>query len=100
LWPQLADYLKLPVKAGILIEKVTPGGPAAAAGIRGGSKPILGLQELRVGGDVIIAIDGKEVTSGMDLNLLLNRAQPGDTVTLTIIRDGKRMDVPVKLGTT
>src|SRR5580700_6800471 len=100
LWPQLADYLKLPVKSGILIEKVTPGGPAALAGIRGGTKTILGLQELRVGGDVIIAIDGKEVTSGMDLNLLLNRAQPGDTITLTIIRDGKRMDVPVKLGTT
>ncbi len=100
LWPQLADYLKLPVKSGILIEKVTPGGPAAIAGIRGGSKTILGLQELRVGGDVVIAIDGKEITSQMDLNLLLNRSQPGDTVTLTIIRDGKRMDVPVKLGTT
>jgi S1-C subfamily serine protease len=100
LWPQLADYLKLPVKSGILIEKVTPGGPAALAGIRGGSKTILGLQELRVGGDVIIAIDGKEVTTGTDLNLLLNRAQPGDTVTLTIIRDGKRVDIPVKLGTT
>jgi S1-C subfamily serine protease len=100
LWPQLADYLKLPVKAGILIEKVTPGGPAALAGIRGGSKTIVGLQELRVGGDVIIAIDGKEVASGTDLNLLLNRAQPGDTVTLTIMRDGKRMDVPVKLGST
>ena len=40
----------------------------------------------------------KTVTSQMDLNLLLNRAQPGDTVTLTIIRDGKKMDVPVKLG--
>jgi len=100
LWPQLAEYLKLPVKSGILIEKVTPAGPAALAGIRGGSKTILGLQELRVGGDVVIAIDGKEVTSQMDLNLLLNRAQPGDTVTLTIIRDGKRMDIPVKLGTT
>jgi S1-C subfamily serine protease len=34
----------------------------------------------------------------MDLNLLLNRAWPGDTVTLTIFRDGKKMDVPVKLG--
>lgn len=100
LWPQLADYLKLPVKSGILIEKVTPGGPAAVAGIRGGSKTILGLQEMRVGGDVVIAIDGKEITSQMDLNLLLNRSQPGDTVTLTIIRDGKRMDIPVKLGTT
>ncbi len=34
----------------------------------------------------------------MDLNLLLNRAWPGDTITLTIVRDGKKMDIPVKLG--
>jgi S1-C subfamily serine protease len=56
------------------------------------------LQELRIGGDVLIAIDGKPVTNQMDLNLLLNRAQPGDSVTLTIVRDGKKMDVQVKLG--
>ncbi len=100
LWPQLADALRLNTKTGILIERVEPGGPAAQAGIRGGTKTIMGLQELRVGGDVLIAIDGKEISSQMDLNLLLNRAQPGQTVTLTILRDGKRLDVPVKLGTT
>jgi S1-C subfamily serine protease len=38
------------------------------------------------------------VTNQMDLNLLLNRAQPGDSVTLTIVRDGKKMTVTVKLG--
>jgi len=59
---------------------------------------LAGLQELRIGGDVLVAIDGTAVTSQMDLNLLLNRAQPGDTVTLTIVRDGKKMDVAVKLG--
>ena len=50
------------------------------------------------GGDVLVAVNGKELTSQMDLNLLLNRAWPGDTVTLTIVRDGKKMDIPVKLG--
>jgi S1-C subfamily serine protease len=34
----------------------------------------------------------------MDLNLMLNRSQPGNSVTLTIVRDGKQMNVPVKLG--
>jgi S1-C subfamily serine protease len=99
IWPGLAEALDLGVQEGILIERVIPGGPAAGAGIRGGNKVVLaGLQELRIGGDVLIAIDGKPVTNQMDLNLLLNRAQPGDSVTLTIVRDGKKMDVQVKLG--
>jgi S1-C subfamily serine protease len=99
LWPGLADALKLNVQQGIMIERVDPGGPAAQAGIRGGTKSILaGLQELRIGGDILIAVDGKAVTSQVDLNLLLNRSQPGNTVRLTIVRDGKKMDVPVKLG--
>ena len=59
---------------------------------------LAGLQQLTVGGDVLIAIDGQEVTSPTDLSLLLNRASPGDTVTLTIVRNGKKMDVQVKLG--
>jgi S1-C subfamily serine protease len=99
IWPNLADALHLGVQQGILIERVVPGGPAAQAGIRGGTRSVLaGLQELRIGGDVLVAVNGKELTSQMDLNLLLNRAWPGDTVTLTIVRDGKKMDIPVKLG--
>jgi S1-C subfamily serine protease len=99
LWPGLAEALHLSVEKGILVERVNSGGPAAQAGIRGGTKSVLaGLQELRIGGDVLVAVDGKPITSQMDLNLLLNRARPGDTITLTIFRDGKKMDVPVKLG--
>lgn len=99
LWPGLAEALNLSVEKGILVERVTPGGPAAQAGIRGGTKSVLaGLQELRIGGDVLIAVDGKPITSQVDMNLLLNRAWPGETVTLTIVRDGKKMDITVKLG--
>jgi len=99
LWPRLAEALNLAVQQGILIERVEPGGPAAQAGLRGGTKSVLaGMQELRVGGDVLIAIDAKQITSQSDLSLLLNRSQPGDTVTLTIVRDGKKINLPVKLG--
>jgi S1-C subfamily serine protease len=99
LWPELANALNLSVNQGVLIERVVPNGPAAQAGIRGGTRSVLaGLQELRIGGDVLIAVDGTEITSTSDLSLLLNRHQPGDTVTATIMRDGKRMDVKVKLG--
>jgi putative serine protease PepD len=99
IWPDLADALQLGAQQGILVQQVNPGSAAAAAGIRGGTRTVLaGLQELRIGGDVIVAINGTAVTNQADLNLLLNRAQPGDTVTLTIIRGGKKIDVPVKLG--
>jgi len=99
IWPELAEALRLGVDAGILIENVTSGSAAAQAGIRGGTRTVLvDLQEWRIGGDVVVAIDGKEVKNPMDLNLLLNRARPGDTITLTIVRDRKKMNVPVKLG--
>ncbi|HWG59057.1 MAG TPA: trypsin-like peptidase domain-containing protein [Candidatus Acidoferrales bacterium] len=95
----LAQALGLPVSQGILVDRVKPGGPAAQAGIRGGNRVVLaGLQELRIGGDVLIAINGVAVGSQSDLDLLLNRAHPGDTVTLTIVRNGKKMNVRVKLA--
>jgi S1-C subfamily serine protease len=99
LWPGLAEALHLSVQQGILVERVTPGGPAAQAGIRGGAHSMVaGLQELRTGGDVLVAWDDKPLANQTDLNLLLNRAWPGDSVTLTLVRDGKKMTVPVKLG--
>jgi S1-C subfamily serine protease len=99
IWPGLSDALNLGVDRGFLIERLIPGGPAARAGVRGGNRTVLaGLQQLRIGGDVLVAIDGKPVASTMDLSLLLNRAKPGDTVTLTIVRNGKKMKVRVKLG--
>jgi S1-C subfamily serine protease len=99
LWPELSHALGLNVDQGILIEEVKANGPAAQAGIRGGSRTVMaGLQQLRIGGDVLVGIDGTEITSGSDLTLLLNRHRPGDIVTATVIRDGKRMNLQVKLG--
>jgi S1-C subfamily serine protease len=99
IWPELAEALQLPVQQGLLVQQVAAGSAASEAGIRAGNRTVLaGLQEIRIGGDVIIGVNGTAVTNQMDLNLLLNRAQPGDTVTLTIVRDGKKMNVPVKLG--
>jgi S1-C subfamily serine protease len=99
LWPDLANALSLPVHQGVLVESVNPGGPAAKAGIRGGDRSVLaGLRELRIGGDVIVGVNGDEVNSRSDLNLLLNRERPGDKVTLTLVRQGRKIDVPVTLG--
>ncbi len=99
LWPDLANALNLPVDQGVLVEQVVSNGPADQAGIRGGSRTILaGLQELRIGGDVLTAIDGTPVTNNSDLTILLNRHRPGDIVTATVIRGGKKMNIKVKLG--
>lgn len=99
LWPDLADALGLPVQRGVLVESVNPGGPAAKAGVRGGNRVVLaGLRELRIGGDVIVAINGGEVNSRSDLNLLLNRARPGDAVTVTVVRQGHKINLRVTLG--
>ncbi len=94
----LAEALDLPVQEGLLVEVAAKGGPAAAAGIRGGDRIAqAGMQRIAIGGDVIVAIDDHNVASPMDLNLILNRKRPGDTVTLTVYRGGKKLEIAVKL---
>jgi putative serine protease PepD len=95
----LAEALDLPVQDGLLIETVTRGGPAAAAGLHGGDRVALaGMRRIAIGGDVIVAIDGQKVSNQFDLNVILNRKRPGDTVNVTVYRGGKKMDIPAKLG--
>jgi S1-C subfamily serine protease len=83
---------------GAYVTSVTPGGPADQAGIRGGSQPT-NLDGLQAGGDVITAIDGRPIaTFDQLLAYLTTNKSPGDTVVLTILRDGQTMDVDVPLG--
>jgi S1-C subfamily serine protease len=96
---ELAEALDLPVQAGLLVETVTKGGPAATAGIRGGDRIVqAGLRRFYIGGDVIVAIDGQKIANQFDVNLVLNHHRPGDAVNVTIYRGGKKMDISVKLG--
>src|SRR5712671_2261824 len=101
-WPiggWLGEALDLPVKEGLLVERATKGGPAAAAGIQGGNRVAeAGMRKIAIGGDVITAIDNQKVASQLDVNLVLNHKRPGDTVNVTLYRGGKKMDIPVKLG--
>jgi putative serine protease PepD len=95
----LGEALDLPVKEGLLVERATKGGPAAAAGIQGGNRVAeAGMRKIAIGGDVIVAIDSQKVVSQLDVNLVLNHKRPGDSVTVTVYRGGKKMDIPVKLG--
>jgi putative serine protease PepD len=95
----LAEALDLPVQEGLLVETVTKGGPAAAAGIHGGDRIAqAGMRRFHIGGDVIVALDGQKVANQFDVNLVLNHHRSGDTITVTVYRGGKKMDIPVKLG--
>ncbi|OLE50761.1 MAG: hypothetical protein AUG51_26405 [Acidobacteria bacterium 13_1_20CM_3_53_8] len=95
----LAEALDLPAQEGLLVETASKSGPAAAAGVRGGDRVVrAGMQRIAIGGDLIVAVDGQKVASPFDLDIILNRKRPGDTITLSIFRGGRKMDLPVKLG--
>jgi putative serine protease PepD len=95
----LSEALDLPVKEGLLVQRATKGGPAAAAGIHGGDRVAeAGMRRIAIGGDVIVAIDNQKIASQLDVNLVLNRKRPGDNITVSVYRGGKKMDIPVKLG--
>lgn len=99
LYPQLARRLGLDTNFGGLIATVVPGGPAERAGLRGGDQKLeFQAGEYRTGGDVILEVEGRKVVGPADLARLVATYQPGDEVTLTVLRDGKREDVDVTLG--
>ena len=77
-----------------------PDGPADQAGLRGGSGEKVDFQgrKVTVGGDTIVSVDGKKLVAENDLSRLVASYDPGDEVTLEIIRDGKTMNVDVTLG--
>ena len=96
----LAQYeaLGLNTYTGAYVLDVTPGGPADQAGIRAGDEQT-SFERLNAGGDIITALDGKPVNTFDELlSYLVTTKSPGDTVVLTVLRDGQSMDITVTLG--
>jgi serine protease Do len=85
LTPGIAKQFQVPDTNGALISDVEPNGPAAKAGLKSG--------------DVVRTINGHSVQSSDDLTMKVMNTDPGTTVTLGIIRNGKPMDIRVTLGT-
>jgi len=84
LTPETAQRFGSSVQTGALVEKVAPGGPADQAGVRRG--------------DIVIAAGQDEVQSSGDLISALRNYQPGDTIHLTILRDGQKQGLQVILA--
>ncbi len=97
----IAEALGLDMRmTGVLVSSVVTGGPAAAAGIRGATRELsVDGEPVPVGGDIITEIDGMKIKVFEDLlGYLFTRTKPGDEVTLTILRDGKTIQVKVRLA--
>lgn len=102
LTPTLAQKLDLGVDQGAYVTKVTRGGPAAKAGLRGAGisqAELSNLEEdLKSGGDVIVAVDGQPVAGVDDIAAYIDTKKPGDKVKVKLIRDKKEMELEVTLG--
>jgi len=97
--PDLAQQIGLPADYGVLIERALPNGAAERAGLHGGSqRAYLGFTPIVLGGDLIVKIDGQDVTSKQDLSNALNEHHAGDTITVTVFRGQRRMDIKVTLS--
>ena len=95
----VAETYNLPVKAGVLVESVTNESGADKAGLQGGKTEVVVAGETYVlGGDIIVAYDGKKISSIEELRDAIAGAKPGDKVTLVIYRDANKSSVKVTLG--
>ena len=80
---------------GALVVGVDPGSGAARAGLRPTTQDRRGEVNL---GDALVAVDGEPVHSPSDLPLILEKHQAGETVVVTVLRDGRKVDLRVALG--
>lgn len=105
----MQSEMKLPSSSGVYVTQVTKNGPAAKAGLHGDSNAgklknaspnqlTDPFKILKGDGDIIIGVGGKPIQTIEQLTQVINQDQPGDSVTLTILRNGKKTDVSVKLG--
>ncbi len=96
----LAEALGLPVEKGVLVAQLAQGGPAAAAGVRGARQEVVvGNRRVLAGGDIITQLDDNDIG---DWNALLEYLElhkaVGDTITLTLLRDGQTLTVEATLA--
>lgn len=99
--PTIAELMGLDENTrGALVVSVTKDGPADEAGLSGGTTDtVLEGTPVKIGGDVIIGVEGKTIRSLYDLVFYFERYhRPGDTIELTVIRDGSVMDLQLVLG--
>ena len=95
---QLAEALRLPAEEGALVVQLVANSPADAAGIHGPDRlAILGFQQFPIGGDFIVAVDGKPVTSREEVIRAIDHHKVGDEMKLTVYRGSRKVELTIKL---
>jgi S1-C subfamily serine protease len=99
--PEVADQLGLAADYGVLVIYVSPDGPAARAGIRGGTqKAFLGNMQIMIGGDLIVKIDNQDIEENQDIAQVMNAHRGGDKVVVSYYRGKEKRQTTVTLGET
>jgi len=96
--PNLAKELNLTVNEGVYVVQVDSTGPAGQAGVHGAESATQNSLTPPAGGDVITGVDSQSTATFDDLATYIDTKQPGDKITLHIVRDGNKMDIDVTLG--
>ncbi|MGB0123586.1 MAG: trypsin-like peptidase domain-containing protein [Silvibacterium sp.] len=97
--PDLADQMGLAANYGVLIQQTIPNGAAERAGLHGGTQSAyLGNLQIYLGGDLIVGLDGQQITNTQDISDVMNRHQVGDTITVTFYRGRRKMTTHITLG--
>jgi S1-C subfamily serine protease len=98
--PAIAEALKLPIRSGAMLIDVSPRSPASRAGLKGGSsRAQIGNYIVTIGGDIIVKINGEEVSDADSVIRVIRKSRPGDRVELEVVHwEGGRSKVPVILG--
>jgi S1-C subfamily serine protease len=100
-YPYLVSALGLSTNNGLMIVDFIENSPAAKAGLHGYTRVVrLGFQNWPIGGDVILQFQGKPVTTVQDFLNEVDRYKSGDKITLTVLRNDRRVDVPLTLEDT
>jgi S1-C subfamily serine protease len=96
----ITQQMGVSVTYGVLIEAVKSSSPAANAGLKAGTtQATIDGNNLYIGGDIIIAINGSRIRNGDDLSTYLEEyTQPGQTISLTIVRNNQGMNISLVLG--
>ncbi len=95
LTPALAEELKTSSEKGVYVSSVVPDGPTAKAGLKGATGGAEGTPGK--GGDIITAVDGKPVTRVEEISDYINTKEVGDTVTLSVLREWRKLEIKVTL---
>ena len=98
----ISNYANLSVSQGLLVSELATDSLAIKAGLKAGTEAVqygsrFNSTTIYLGGDVILAVDNVAVTSLADYYSLLESKKPGDTVTLTILRNNKKQEIKIQL---